>query len=137
MEIFKMQHQIAAKQIDLIERYIEFVKEMEVYKNRLNGEISQTDLLVNRILDSSKHLEDNQVINEQRELYKRILIKKHAQKRNSSNQLFKNIFMCDMNANDVEERVRNFLGKNLQLNEEEEIIEHIIELIERDKYESK
>ena len=114
MEIISMHHKLQIKQIEFVERYLDFVKEWYKFEIALNGQISQADLLMNEILDHIDNLDMDQIIQEEQNLYKKILIKRYAQNTLSSNHMFKNIFKSK-NLDELDERTSLFLEKNKKL----------------------
>ena len=92
MDITGMHHQLQIKQIEFVEKYLDFVKEWYKFEIALNGQISQADLLMNEILDHIDNLDMDKIIQEEQNLYKKILIKRYAQNILSNNHMFKNIF---------------------------------------------
>lgn len=114
MDITGMHHQLQIKQIEFVEKYLDFVKEWYKFEIALNGQISQADLLMNEILDHIDNLDMDKIIQEEQNLYKKILIKRYAQNILSNNHMFKNIFKSK-NLDELDERTNLFLEKNKKL----------------------
>ena len=129
MEIFKLRTEIQRKQIEIIEQYLNYVRALENYEIRLNGQISNTDLLINDILKRTHDLDNESIVEEQRYVYERILLKRYAQETLSNNVSFKNIFR-GKDIEEVEKRITIFLNKNRQLSELRERIEFVLDHVE-------
>ena len=132
MEIFKLRNEIQRKQIDMIEQYLNYVRALENYEIRLNGQISNTDLLVNDILKRTHELDNDSITEEQQHVYERILLKRYAQELLGNNVLFNNIFRAK-DIEEVEKRITMFLDKNRKMMEIQEQIELILECVENRK----
>ena len=129
MEIFKLRNEIQRKQIDMIEQYLNYVRALENYEIRLNGQISNTDLLINDILKRTHDLNNDSITEEQQHVYERILLKRYAQELLGNNALFNNIFRAK-DIEEVEKRITMFLDKNRQLSELRERIEFVLDHVE-------
>ena len=129
MEIFKLRNEIQRKQIDIIEQYLNYVRALENYEIRLNGQISNTDLLINDILKRTHDLNNDSITEEQQHVYERILLKRYAQELLCNNMLFNNIFRSK-DIEEVEKRITMFLDKNRKMMEIQEQIELILECVE-------
>ena len=129
MEIFKLRNEIQRKQIDMIEQYLNYVRALENYEIRLNGQISNTDLLINDILKRTHDLNNDSITEEQQHVYERILLKRYAQELLGNNVLFNNIFRAK-DIEEVEKRITMFLDKNRKMMEIQEQIELILECVE-------
>ena len=129
MEIFKLRNEIQRKQIDMIEQYLNYVRALENYEIRLNGQISNTDLLINDILKRTHDLDNDSITEEQQHVYERILLKRYAQELLGNNALFNNIFRAK-DIEEVEKRITMFLDKNRQLSELRERIEFVLDHVE-------
>ena len=117
------------KQIDMIEQYLNYVRALENYEIRLNGQISNTDLLINDILKRTHDLNNDSITEEQQHVYERILLKRYAQELLGNNALFNNIFRAK-DIEEVEKRITMFLDKNRKMMEIQEQIELILECVE-------
>ena len=102
---------------------------MENYEIRLNGQISNTDLLINDILKRTHDLNNDSITEEQQHVYERILLKRYAQELLGNNVLFNNIFRAK-DIEEVEKRITMFLDKNRKMMEIQEQIELILECVE-------
>ena len=129
MEIFKLRNEIQRKQIDMIEQYLNYVRALENYEIRLNGQISNTDLLINDILKRTHDLNNDSITEEQQHVYERILLKRYAQELLGNNVLFNNIFRAK-DIEEVEKRITMFFDKNRKMMEIQEQIELILECVE-------
>ena len=129
MEIFKLRTEIQRKQIEIIEQYLNYVRALENYEIRLNGQISNTDLLINDILKRTHDLNNDSITEEQQHVYERILLKRYAQELLGNNVLFNNIFRAK-DIEEVEKRITMFLDKNRKMMEIQEQIELILECVE-------
>ena len=129
MEIFKLRTEIQRKQIEIIEQYLNYVRALKNYEIRLNGQISNTDLLVNDILKRTHELDNDSITEEQQHVYERILLKRYAQELLGNNALFNNIFRAK-DIEEVEKRITMFLDKNRQLSELRERIEFVLDHVE-------
>ena len=129
MEIFKLRNEIQRKQIEIIEQYLNYVRALENYEIRLNGQISNTDLLINDILKRTHDLNNDSITEEQQHVYERILLKRYAQELLGNNVLFNNIFRAK-DIEEVEKRITMFLDKNRKMMEIQEQIELILECVE-------
>ena len=129
MEIFKLRNEIQRKQIDIMEQYLNYVRALENYEIRLNGQISNTDLLINDILKRTHDLDNDSITEEQQHVYERILLKRYAQELLGNNALFNNIFRAK-DIEEVEKRITMFLDKNRKMMEIQEQIELILECVE-------
>ena len=129
MEIFKLRNEIQRKQIEIIEQYLNYVRALKNYEIRLNGQISNTDLLINDILKRTHELDNDSITEEQQHVYERILLKRYAQELLGNNALFNNIFRAK-DIEEVEKRITMFLDKNRKMMEIQEQIELILECVE-------
>lgn len=132
MEIINLHREFQVKQLDFVGRYLDFYKEMQNLEIKLNGQISQTDLLLNKILEQAVNLENESILEEANNLYERVLLKKYARNVLSNNTAFQNIFKSK-NIDEIEKRTNIFLEKNKQLLEESKNIEMIINQINGDE----
>ena len=128
MEIFKLRTEIQRKQIEIIEQYLNYVRALENYEIRLNGQISNADLLINDILKRTHDLNNDSITEEQQHVYERILLKRYAQELLGNNVLFNNIFRAK-DIEEVEKRITMFLDKNRKMMEIQEQIELILECV--------
>ena len=129
MELFKFRNEIQRKQIEIIEQYLNYIRYLKDYEIRLNGQISNADLLLNDILKRTHDLDDESIVEEQRYVYERILLKRYAQETLSNNVSFNNIFRAK-DIEEVEKRITIFLNKNSQLSELMERIEFVLDHVE-------
>ena len=129
MEIFKLRNEIKRKQIEIIEQYLNYIKCLKDYEIRLNGQISNTDLLLNDVLKRVIDLNDEEIEEEQQHVYERILLKRYSKKALSNNILFNNIFKSKKFV-DVEKSINTFLEHNRELAVLQEQIEHVLEYTE-------
>lgn len=129
MELFKFRNEIQRKQIEIIEQYLNYIRYLKDYEIRLNGQISNADLLLNDILKRTHDLDDESIVEEQRYVYERILLKRYAQETLSNNVSFNNIFRAK-DIEEVEKRITIFLNKNRQLSELMERIEFVLDYVE-------
>ena len=129
MEIIKLRQEIQKKQIKLLEEYFNFIKELNTFELKLNGQISITDLMLNEILKRTNNLQEDQIIEEQQYLYERVVLKKYSQSVLANNKLFQNIFMIN-NIEEIQKRINRFLDSSSQINELEERINYIFDYIE-------
>lgn len=129
METFKLRNQIQRKQIEIIEQYLDYIRALKNYEIRLNGQISNTDLLINNILKRTHDLDNESILEEQQHVYERILLKRYAQELLCNNMLFNNIFRSK-DIEEVEKCITMFLDKNRQLSELMERIEFVLDYVE-------
>ena len=123
------------RQLEFLEKYLDLFKEIQSLEIKLNGQISQTDLLLNEILSRIDDFDEEIILEEKNFLYERVLLKKYAQNVLSSNEMFRNIFKSK-NIEDIEKRANMFLGKNKKLLEDAKCIVKIIAYIDGAENES-
>lgn len=130
MKIIHMYHEITDKQINLLTRYLMLIREIEAFERKLNGQISQADLLLNSIVERSVDLSENQIIEEQRNLYKMVFLKNFAQMNMRNMQKFKSIFKPNATSEEIEMRINDFAEYNKKMLAKEKSILSTIRLIE-------
>lgn len=129
MEMVKAYHEIVTKQINLAEKYLNMVREIDEFEKMLAGQVSQADLLMNNIIERSIDLTDDQIIGEQKELYRKVYVKKYSQMLLKNNQLFKNVF-TGRTEPEIADRINSFLEYNTQMLEEENHLIKIMKLMD-------
>lgn len=135
MEIISMHRQIQIKQLEFVEKYLDFVKEWYKFEIALNGQISQTDLLLNEILNRIDDFDDEVILEEKNFLYERVLIKRYAQNILSNNTVFQNIFKSK-SFDEMDERTSLFLERNKRILEDGKNIDKIIAFMDGTENES-
>lgn len=135
MDIIESHRKIQMKQLEFIEKYLDLFKELCKFEIALNGQISQTDLLLNEILNRIDDFDDEIILEEKNFLYERVLIKRYAQLILSNNTVFQNIFKSK-SFDEMDERTSLFLERNKRILEDGKNIDKIIAFMDGTENES-
>ena len=135
MDIIESHRKIQMKQLEFIEKYLDLFKELYKFEIALNGQISQTDLLLNEILNRIDDFDDEIILEEKNFLYERVLIKRYAQNILSNNTVFQNIFKSK-SFDEMDERTSLFLERNKRILEDGKNIDKIIAFMDGTENES-
>ena len=135
MDIIESHRKIQMKQLEFIEKYLDLFNELYKFEIALNGQISQTDLLLNEILNRIDDFDDEIILEEKNFLYERVLIKRYAQNILSNNTVFQNIFKSK-SFDEMDERTSLFLERNKRILEDGKNIDKIIAFMDGTENES-
>lgn len=127
MDMTKDYRKLLEMQIDILERYVNLLKVMESFEMKLNGNISQTDLMMNNIVNRLITLNDEGKIHDEQELvYKNCLTKKYAQIVLRNNQKFVNVFRQKHGVEETEEQIKEFITNSRKIMNVEDYMNFVI-----------